>query len=276
MRRSSSLQWLARAGYAARGCVFVILGYFTALAAISSHVHPVDSKDALRRLLTQPTGSVLLLALAVGLLCFAFWRETQCFADADDCGNDAKGLARRVTYGAAGLFYAGFASVAISLAIGARGANTNTDATVRDWTAWLLAKPMGQWLIASAGIAILVTALCIAVAGVRAEYKQRLALKEKPRLFVTALGLVGYLTRAAVFGIIGTFVIYAAIDSNAHEATGLAGALDIIKRQPSGATLLGITAAGFLAFGAYGIAEAVFRKVDGKCVTTGQTTWLRA
>jgi len=112
--------------------------------------------------------------------------------------------------------------------------------------------------------------------GVRAEYKQRLALKEKPRLFVTALGLVGYLTRAAVFGIIGTFVIYAAIDSNAHEATGLAGALDIIKRQPSGATLLGITAAGFLAFGAYGIAEAVFRKVDGKCVMTGQTTWLRA
>jgi hypothetical protein len=275
MRRSDHLHWLARAGYAARGLVFVILSYFTALAAISSHVHPVDSKDALRSLLIQPAGSVLLAALALGLLCFAFWRETQCFADTDDSGNDIKGMARRIAYGMAGLFYAGFASVAVSMLVGIRSANTNTDAAVRDWTAWLLGKPMGQWLIASAGAAIVVTGLCIAVAGIRAEFKQRLALKEKPRLLVTALGLVGYLTRGAVFAVIGTFLIFAAIDSNAHEATGLAGALEMIKQQPFGAALLGITAAGLLAFGAYAIAEAVFRRIDGKCIVTRQPSWLR-
>jgi hypothetical protein len=276
MQRSNHLHWLARAGYAARGVVFVILSYFTALAAISSHARPIDSKDALRSLLIQPAGSILLAALALGLLCFAFWRETQCFADTDDCGHDIKGMARRISYGAAGLFYAGFASVALSMLVGIRGSSTNVDATVRDWTAWMLGKPMGQWLIASAGIAIVVTGLCIAVAGVRAEFKQRLVLKTKPRLLVTALGLVGYLTRGAVFAIIGTFLIFAAIDSNAHEATGLAGALEIIKRQPFGAALLGITAAGLLAFGAYGIAEAVFRKIDGKCIATRQPSWLRA
>jgi hypothetical protein len=274
--RSNHLQWLARAGYAARGIVFVILGYFTTLAAVSAHVRPVDSKDALRSLLTQPAGGVLLLALAAGLLCFAFWREAQCFADADDCGNKLKGMARRITYGAAGVFYAAFASVAVSMVLGTRGANADTDSTVRDWTGWLLGKPMGQWLIALVGVTIVVTGICIAVAGVRAEFKQRLALAEKPRLLVTALGLIGYLTRGAVFAIIGTFLIFAAIHSNAHEATGLAGALEIIKRQNFGATLLGITAAGLVAFGAYGIAEAIFRRIDGKCITAGQPSWLRA
>ena len=84
------------------------------------------------------------------LLCFALWREAQCFLDSDGCGGDLKGLSRRVTYGAAGLFYAVFASVAFSMMIGA--GRQDTDDTVRDWTAWLLGKPMGPWLLGAVGL----------------------------------------------------------------------------------------------------------------------------
>ncbi len=272
--RRPYLQWLARAGYAARGLVFVILAGFTAIAAIDAQTRPVDGKDALRALLTQPFGSVLLAVLSAGLLCFALWREVQSVLDVDRFGSDPRGLARRAVYGAAGLFYVAFASVSLSMIVGVH--TTTTDRAVRDWTEWLLGQPLGEMAVGAIGVAIIAAGIGIGVAGVRADFRRRIALKMKPRRVVTALGCVGYLTRAAVIGLIGLFLVFAALHANAHEATGLAGALLVIKRQAYGSVLLGVTSLGFLAFGAYGLAEALYRRIDGQCLTTRVPAWMTA
>jgi Domain of Unknown Function (DUF1206) len=50
--------------------------------------------------------------------------------------------------------------------------------------------------------------------------------------------------------------------SHTDAGDPFAGALGVIQQQPYGSALLGITAAGLLAFGLYGIAEAVYRWIS--------------
>jgi hypothetical protein len=273
MRRQSGLAWLARVGYTARGIVFVVLGCFTVLAALGARGRPLDTSDALRELLQQPFGAMLLSLLAAGLICFSVWRAVQSTLDPDGCGDDVKGLSRRMVYACAALFYLAFATVIISMIFWDGGGDS--ERAVHDWTAFALARPSGRWIVGIAGSIVFASGVGIGVGGLRAEIRQYLELKKKPRLIVSALGGFGSVTRAAVFMIVGGFLIFAAIDSNSHEATGLAGALMVIQRQPYGAILLGVTALGFLSFGLFGFAEAAFRRIDAGYVAE-QPAWLRA
>lgn len=270
--RRRYVQWLARAGYAARGLVFVVLAGFTAVAAVDAHTRPVGGKDALRGLLMQPFGGVLLALLTAGLLCLALWREAQFIFDVDRRGSDLKGMAHRVVHGAAGLFYLGFASVSLSMLVGIH--TTSTERAVRDWTEWLLDKSFGQMMVGAIGVAIIIGGVCIGIAGIHAEFQDRIALKEKPRKLVTALGRIGYLTRAAVTIIVGIFVAFAALHANAHEARGVAGALMAVRNQPYGFVLLGVASLGFLAFGAYGLAEVLYRRIDGQSLLARVPSWM--
>jgi hypothetical protein len=70
------------------------------------------------------------------------------------------------------------------------------------------------------------------------------------------------------FAVISLFLLFAAIDANSREAKGMAGALRVIQRQPYGPALLGATAAGFVAFGLYGVVLAGFRQISAPKVAS--------
>jgi hypothetical protein len=73
---------------------------------------------------------------------------------------------------------------------------------------------------------------------------------------------MGFMARGVVFILIGGFLIVAAWYSSSQEAIGLGGALAKLGSQPYGQVLLGITAAGLLAFGVFGLVQARYRRID--------------
>jgi hypothetical protein len=116
---ASPIEVLARTGYAARGVVYLVIGYFAVRAALGSS-EAKGTEAALVSILGQPFGNVLLWIVASGMAAFCVWRLVQAVRDTDDHGTDAKGLAVRAGLVGSALGYAGVALLAVAIARGTR------------------------------------------------------------------------------------------------------------------------------------------------------------
>jgi hypothetical protein len=132
------------------------------------------------------------------------------------------------------------------------------------FTARVLDFPLGRWLIAAIGLAIVGAGVFNLWRGLTARFRKRLKLRKmgelEDRVFTT-VGVVGHLARGLVFGLIGFFLVRAAYQYDAKEAIGLDGALSKVLQQDYGDTLLGFVATGLLAYGLYSFVEARYREV---------------
>src|SRR5919206_3740579 len=262
MRNRNTFELAARLGYAARGVVYLVVGGFAILAALGSGDRPTGKKGALQALLDEPFGDVLLGIVALGLLGFALWRVLQAFLNVDHYGREPKALVRRAAYAVSAAVYAALAFWAVKAAFGSGEHAGSGDQSARDWTAYLMAEPFGQWLVGAVGAIIVATGIAIGVRGWKGTFERRLGLSRAARRWVMPMGRFGFLARAVVFLLIGAFLILAAVHANSAEAKGLGGALRTLQDQPYGWALLGITALGLFAFGAFQLVMAAFRRID--------------
>jgi uncharacterized protein DUF1206 len=261
---------LTRLGYACRGATYWLVGGLAVLAALGTGGAATDSKGALRVVLTTPFGSIWLALIALGLLCFAVWRMLQSIADADHLGRDWKALVRRTGYGVSALVHLALAGIAVSLTLGLGAAGARDgDASARDWTATVLSLAFGRWLVAAAGVIAAGVGLAFMYKAVTGRFAERLALDRKAAAWVLPLGRAGFVARGVVFVLVGIFLVQAAIDANAGEARGLAGALRALQGHAYGGLLLAATALGLFAFGTFEVAAAYYRRIDTSSVTAG-------
>ena len=253
--RSDGFEWLSRAGFVARGLVYAIVGILAIKLALGSGGDPASQKGALQAVAHQPFGHFLLLLVAIGLAGYSLWRLTRAILghgpEGSDTGSD------RVAAAASGIVYAGLCALAVEVLMGAGGSGSGRARGVFGW-------PAGVWLVGIAGAVLIGVGLYQGSRGVSHDFLEDSKTEEMSagvRLWITWIGTFGYLARMVVFGLVGVFLIRAAIDYNPNKAVGLDGALAKLRDSAYGPYMLGVVATGLIAFGLYSLIDARYRRI---------------
>jgi uncharacterized protein DUF1206 len=253
--------WLARAGLVAKGVSYGIVAVLAIELAVGHGGKATSRQGALHALAGRSFGKVVLGLLVVGFAAYAIWRFVEAWAAP---GDDAKQWATRAASVGRGLIYAGLAFSAAKILAGAGGGGSQ-DAKAHQTTATFLSLPAGTWLVGIGGAIVIGVGLWNFYRGISGKFEDRWRTGEMgatARRWGGRVGTAGHVARAVVFGLIGVFVIKAALQYDPKEAIGLDGALQKLAAAAYGPWLLGLTAAGLLAYGLYCLVDARYRDVS--------------
>ena len=255
------LNALARVGLVAIGASYALVGILAMRIAVESGGKET-SQGALHSLAQHSFGKLLLVLLALGFAAYALWRFAQTFFDKNDVGDGAKGLAQRAGYFGAGAIYAALTYSIAKLISGS--AQQSQSKNAHKATATVLSWPAGRWIVGAAGLVLIGAGLLSGYFGVKKKFVNNWMTEKMStaaQSWGERSGVAGLLARMVVFVLIGIFLIKAAHDYSPREAVSLDGALQKLVNHSYGSWLLGIVAAGLLAYAVFCLFEARYRKV---------------
>ncbi|HWG64037.1 MAG TPA: DUF1206 domain-containing protein [Streptosporangiaceae bacterium] len=259
--RRPVMSWLARAGLAARGAVYVLIGWIALEIAFGTSHQQADSSGALRTVGRSGFGVVVLWLIAIGFIGLTLWRLSEAAWGAP--GPDGNKATTRLASLGRAVIYGVLAFTVLKYALGL-GAPSSTNKQSKDLTAQFLHHPGGQVIVALLGVALAVGGAGLAYSYWKKKFLRNLRLGAASmtvRHVVTRIGQVGGVARGAVFVTAGIFLFIAAITAKPGQARGIDSALRALARTPLGPWLLGLVAIGLVLFGIYSWCEARWRAV---------------
>jgi hypothetical protein len=259
----------ARAGFTARGVIYLLVGMLALQLAFGGGGRQADQSGALVEVSERPFGAVLLWALGVGLVGMALWRLSEAIFGA--AGRDGRSWKKRLSSAARCLFYGFVAHSVLTFAAGARGSGSgggsgggSSDGRSRDVTARVLDLPGGQWVMGVAGVAVVSAGVWMGFAAVSRRYRKHLRvgqMSRRVRRLADTAGVAGGAARGLVFAAAGAFALRAAVDYQPGKAKGVDDTLRSFTETPMGPWLLAGVAVGLVLFGVFSFVMARWRRL---------------
>lgn len=252
----SEFKWWARMGYLSRGVVYLVVGGLAILTAFGYGGETTDSRGALRAILSQPFGSILLIAMIIGLVGYAIWRGIQSILDMDDHGNSTKGLVVRGSLMVSAFTHLSLAIWGVFLLL-----NRESNGSGGNSGGWLESQA-GQIGLALFGLAAIAVGIAHMYKGATARFERYIDFPARHQGWARPVCQFGLIARGAVWCIVGWFFIDSARNASEDDLHGISDALAALQNSGYGPWLLGLVAAGLFAFGVYSCLEALYRRIQ--------------
>jgi hypothetical protein len=258
-----AIEFLARAGFVAKGVLYGIVGLLAAGAAVGMGGRITGSEGALLTMMRQPFGRTLLLVSAIGLFGYAVWRVLQGVLDTDRRGNEPKDLAVRGSFVARGVLHAliGWQALQLYRGLGQRGRDEKEYATE------VAALPLGDWLIVLAGLGLFAFAGYQLYRGIKPKLGTHFNAAQAERElggWAIVASRVGLAARGVVFAVVAWYMVQAGLASNPRGVADTTEAMRAFSTppEPFGTILLAFTGVGLAAYGFYQILQARYRDIN--------------
>lgn len=262
---SDGVEWAARAGYAAKGLVYAVVGVL-AVQQVFAGGDAEGTRGALDTMASGAFGHVLMWVMTIGLAGYVVWRLTQAIldpeADVVDDG-DAKRWAKRAFYFGSAVIYALLAWYAAQLAMGGGGGGGSggSGGGSQGWVSQLMGMQWGVWLVGAVGVGIIGRGLLQFYKAYTDKFKEKISsfdLGPGRSRWVMRASRLGLTARGVIFALIGGSVIRAALSRNPEEAQGLEGSLEFLVTNP---WLLGAVGVGLVGYAVYQWVKARYRLI---------------
>ncbi|MEC5149690.1 DUF1206 domain-containing protein [Cryobacterium sp. GrIS_2_6] len=246
-KNSRALQILARLGFAVNGLLHILIAAIAFAIAVGAGSGSADQSGALGQLATSPGGVFVLWVVVAGLAALGLWLLLGAFLMR---GADPKRKwSRRVAEVAKAVVYFLLAGTAFTFA---QGGATSSAGSTRDASASLLAAPGGVIVLLAGGLLVMAIGVYFVRKGALQKFTADISVPSgSAGKVVLALGIIGYVAKGIVLGVVAVLILVAAITLDPSQSTGLDGALRSLVALPYGRFILSALGAGLIAYGLY-------------------------